>query len=54
MNKDKIAERIQEARDRLPDESKAAAILDALLADMAEQKAIAMGGGNGNGPPTGP
>lgn len=54
MDKNAIAKRIEEARAKLPDESKAAAILDALLVDLVEPQAAAMGGGNGNGPPTGP
>lgn len=50
MDKNAIAKRIEEARAKLPDESKAAAILDALLADLAEPQATTMGGGNGRPP----
>lgn len=51
MTEDQKA-KLQAARDKLPDESKAAAILDELIADVTTQDTT--GGGNGNGPPEGP
>ena len=53
MDNEQLNTRLQDIRDRLPDESKAAAMMDALLSDISA-KATTQGGGNGNGPPTGP
>lgn len=57
MNKNEIADRIEEAMASLPDDLKAVGKLNELIADLrGEVSAMGTspGGGNGNGPPTGP
>lgn len=56
MTKSEIADKIEEALASLPDDLKAVAKLSELIAKLRadDGEAVARGGGNGNGPPTGP
>lgn len=50
MKKKDIIKELKRIRDHMPDGTKCTAMMDELLAKMSVHR----GGGNGNGPPTGP
>lgn len=50
MDKKRIRKELETIRSHMPDGTKCTAMMDDLLAKMSVQR----GGGNGNGPPTGP
>lgn len=53
MDKNEIADKIEEAMSSLPDDLKAVGKLNELIAELRGASAQ-KGGGNGNGPPSGP
>ena len=56
MDKNAIADKIEESLASLPDDLKAVGKLNELIAKLRadDGEVVARGGGNGNGPPTGP
>lgn len=53
MDKNEIADKIEDAMASLPDDLKAVAKLNEIIAELRGVTAQ-RGGGNGNGPPSGP
>lgn len=56
MTNEQLIKRLIQARSRVTDGTKAAILLDAILIELGSDAPITVlrGGGNGNGPPTGP